>query len=126
MIVGEILLESSQQKYRSIVEPVPKKFRFNPHGRPMVELDVPRRTNSARKLSELQHVAQLCNLLAPDYVIYLEANSRMQDYSLFDDPHHLPAQGDVQFKQRLCILLAHATLDRSPQSAANLQGNSSL
>jgi hypothetical protein len=126
MTVGEILLESRQQKYPWIVEPPPKKFRFDPRGKPMVELDMPRSPSSAGRLSELQHVAQIRNLLAPDYIIYFDANSWIQGHSLFDDPHHLPARGAVQFKQRLGILLGHATLDLSLQSTAYLQGNSRL
>ncbi len=88
----------------------------------MVELDVPRRPNSARRLSEL-HVAQVCKLLASDYVIYCDANRWIQGHSFFDDPHHQPVRGAVRFKQCLCILLGHTT---SPQSTAYLQGNSGL
>ena len=124
MTVRESLLESSQQKYPWIVEPVPKKLRFNPRGKPTVDIDVPRRPNSARRPSELQHAAQKCNLLSPDYVIYFDANSWIQGHSLFDVPHHLPDQSTVQIEQ--CILLGHTTLDLSPQSKAYLQGNSHL
>jgi hypothetical protein len=74
----------------------------------------------------LQYVAQMCNLLAPYYVIYVDTNSWIQGDSLFDDPHRLSAQGTVQFKQRLSILLGPATVDLSPQSTAYLQGSSCL
>ena len=125
MTVRETLLESGRQKYPWIVEPVRKKPRFNSYGKPMVELDVPGRPSSARRLSELQYTAQKCKLLAPDYVIYFDANGWIQGHSLFDVPHHLHAQGAVPFEQRW-IQFGHATLDFSPQSKAYLQGNSCL
>ena len=125
MTVRETVLESSQQKYRWIVEPVPKKLRCNPRGKPMVELDMPRRPNSAKRLSELQHAVQKCSLLAADYLIYFDAKSWVPGHSPFDVPHHLPDQGAVQLKQR-CILVGHATLDLPLQSKAYLQGNSCL
>lgn len=126
MTVQETLFESIPQTYPWIVEPVPKEFRFDPREKPMVELDVPRSLNSTKMRSELQHVVQICNLLAPDYVIYIDANSWIHGHSLFDDPHHPPAQGAVKFKQGLCILLGHTTLDLLPQFTAYLQGNSRL
>ncbi len=119
MTVREILLESSQQRYPRIVELVPKRFRLDSLEKHLAELDVPRRPNSARRLSELQHVPLMCNLLEPDYVIYDDANSWIQGHRRLDDPHHLSAQSEVQFNQHLCFLLG-------PQSAAYLQGSSRL
>ena len=120
MTAREILLESSRQKYPWIVKPVPK-----PSRKTMVELDLPRRPNSARTLSELPHVAQLSNLLAPHYGICFDANSWIQGNSLFDNPDHLSAWGEVQFEQSL-ILLGHTTLDLLPQSTAYSQEGSRL
>jgi hypothetical protein len=74
----------------------------------------------------LQYVAQMRNLLAPYYVIYVDTKNWNQDDSLFDGLHRLSAQGEVQFKQHLGILLGPATVDLSSQSTAYLQGSSRL
>jgi hypothetical protein len=73
-----------------------------------------------------RYVAQMCNLHAPYYVLYIDANSWIQGLSFFDDPHHLSAAGVVQLKQRLGILLGPSTVDLSLQSAAYLQGSARL
>jgi hypothetical protein len=74
----------------------------------------------------LRYVAQMCNLLAPYYVLYIDANSCIQDLSFFDDPHHLSAREVVHLKQRLGILLGPSTVDLSSQSTAYQEGSARL
>ena len=71
------------------------------------------------------YVVPTCNSLAPYYIVYFDANNWIKGGALFDDSHHLSAEGAVQFQPRLGALLG-ATADLLPQSIAHLQGSSRL
>lgn len=73
------------------------------------------------------YVVPICNSLAPDYIVYFDANSWIQGGSLFHDSHRLSAEGAVQSQPRLgAALLGGATANLLPQSTAHLHGSSRL
>jgi hypothetical protein len=82
-----------------------------------------------RKLSydkrwRLEYIAQMCNLLAPHHLIYVDEKSWIQDDSLFDDPLHFWSRGATQFSQRFSSLLSSDTANLSKHSAvASVQGS---
>jgi hypothetical protein len=65
----------------------------------------------------LQYVAQILNLLDPYDVIYVDTSNWIRDDSLFDDPLHMSAAGEVQVRQRLDIPLNSDTASLSKHSA---------
>jgi hypothetical protein len=72
----------------------------------------------------LKCVAQMCNLLAPHHLIWVDEKSWIQDDLPFDDPLHFCPQGVAQFSQRFSSLLSSDTANLSKHSAvASVQGS---
>ncbi len=82
------------------------------------------RNLSYDKRWRLECVAQMCNLLAPHHLIWVDEKSWIQDDSPFDDPLHFCPQGAAQFSQRFSSLLSSDTANLSKHSAvASVQGS---